>query len=71
MRGMRWTEAAGLSGLRFHDLRHQVYTELKRPGSPRGDHRLIGHVSDKMRRVYSHTRLDSKRTAVELLGSRL
>jgi integrase len=62
------TEAAGLRGLRFHDLRHQAITELREAGTPdvvvMG---ISGHKSSAMLDLYSHARLDSMRSAVDRL----
>ena len=49
--------AANLPGLRFHDLRHTVITELAEMGVP--DHvieSISGHLSRKMLEHYSHIR---------------
>jgi len=62
------TKAAGLKGLRFHDLRHQAITELAERS--RGDQTIMsiaGHVSPEMLNHYSHIRLESKRRALETL----
>jgi integrase len=62
------TKAAGLKGLRFHDLRHQAITELAERGL--GDQTIMsiaGHVSREMLDHYSHIRLESKRRALETL----
>jgi integrase len=66
------TKAAGLIGLRFHDLRHQAITELLEKGL--SDHTIMeiaGHVSKEMLAHYSHMRLNAKRAALELLESPL
>jgi integrase len=60
------TRAAGLKGLRFHDLRHQCITELLEGGAPEAAVLSIaGHVSRKMMEHYSHIRMDAKRKALE------
>ena len=49
-------DSAGLHGLRFHDLRHTVITELAEMGV--ADHVLesiSGHLSRRMLEHYSHT----------------
>ena len=49
---------AGLHGLRFHDLRHTVITELAEMGV--ADHVLesiSGHLSRRMLEHYSHIRI--------------
>jgi integrase len=62
------TKAAGLKGLRFHDLRHQAITELLESGlSDQAVKSIAGHVSQKMLDHYSHIRLQAKRQAVECL----
>ena len=60
------TKAAGLPGLRFHDVRHHAITELAE--SQTSDATIMsiaGHVSRKMLEHYSHIRLDAKRTALD------
>lgn len=60
------TRAAGLKGLRFHDLRHQCITELLESGAPEATVLSIaGHVSRKMMEHYSHIRIEAKRKAVD------
>ncbi|MBI4459379.1 MAG: site-specific integrase [Acidobacteria bacterium] len=52
--------AANLPGLRFHDLRHTVLTELGEMGVP--DHvmeSISGHLSRRMLEHYSHVRLEA------------
>jgi integrase len=61
-------DAAALPGLRFHDLRHTVITELAELGV--ADHVLesiSGHLSRRMLEHYSHIRIDAKRQALEAL----
>ena len=61
-------DAAGLPGLRFHDLRHTIVTELAEMGVP--DHvmeSITGHLSRRMLEHYSHIRLEAKRNALEAL----
>ncbi|MBI3896326.1 MAG: tyrosine-type recombinase/integrase [Acidobacteria bacterium] len=63
-------KAADLSGLRFHDLRHTVITELAEMGVP--DHvmeSISGHLSRPMLEHYSRVRLDAKRKALEDLDT--
>jgi len=63
------TRAAGLKGLRFHDLRHQCITELLEQGAPEGTILSIaGHVSRKMMEHYSHIRMKAKQEAVKGLA---
>jgi hypothetical protein len=63
-------DEAGLSGLRFHDLRHTVITELAELGV--ADHVLesiSGHLSRRMLEHYSHIRIDAKRQALDALDT--
>jgi integrase len=62
--------AAGLSGLRFHDLRHTVVTRLLEAGEP--DHvveSITGHLSRRMLEHYSHIRLSAKKAALDRLST--
>lgn len=62
-------KAAGLPGLRFHDLRHTVVTRLLEAGEP--DHvvqAITGHLSKRMLEHYSHIRMAAKRGALDRLG---
>ena len=64
-------DEAGLHGLRFHDLRHTVITELAEMGV--ADHVLesiSGHLSRRMLEHYSHIRIDAKRQALDALDCR-
>jgi integrase len=64
------TKAAGLPGLRFHDLRHHCITRLAEAGVP--DHTLkaiAGHVSPQMLEHYSHIRMAAKRQAVAAIDA--
>ena len=64
-------KAAGLSHLRFHDLRHHAITELAESlASEQTIMSVAGHVSRQMLERYSHIRLDAKRQAVEALSQR-
>jgi integrase len=61
-------DAAGLPGLRFHDLRHTVVTRLLEAGEP--DHvveSITGHLSRRMLEHYSHIRLNAKNAALDRL----
>ena len=63
------TSKAGLPGLRFHDLRHHLITELCESGASEQTIKAIaGHVSQRMLDRYSHIRLDAKRQALEALA---
>jgi hypothetical protein len=65
----RLTQAAGLAGLRFHDLRHHAITELSESSaSEQTIMSIAGHVSARMLAHYSHVRLDAKRTALAALS---
>jgi integrase len=64
-------DAAGLPGLRFHDLRHTVVTRLLEAGEP--DHvveSITGHLSRRMLEHYSHIRLKAKKAALDRLRIR-
>ena len=66
------TKAAGLKGLRFHDLRHQAITELGESGqSDQTIMSIAGHVSREMLDHYSHIRLAAKRRALQALETPL
>jgi integrase len=67
------TKAAGLRGLRFHDLRHHAITEMLENGVPESTVEAIaGHVSPKILARYSHTRLEAKREALkQVFGKQL
>jgi integrase len=63
-------DAAGLPGLRFHDLRHTVVTRLLEAGEP--DHvveSITGHLSRRMLEHYSHVRLFAKKAALDRLDA--
>ena len=63
-------DEAGLHGLRFHDLRHTVITELAEMGV--ADHvveSISGHLSRRMLEHYSHIRIDAKRQALDALDN--
>jgi hypothetical protein len=65
------TKAAGLPGLGFHRLRHQVVTELLEAGhSDEVVRQIVGHVDARMTRRYPHIRREIKRKALESLSSR-
>ncbi len=64
------TAKAGLTGLRFHDLRHHSITELAESGASEQTIKAIaGHVSQRMLERYSHIRLDAKRNAMTALSN--
>ena len=59
------TRKAGLTGLRFHDLRHHCITRLAEAGVAEQTLMAIaGHVSREMLEHYSHIRMQAKREAV-------
>jgi Phage integrase family len=63
-------DGAGLHGLRFHDLRHTVITELAEMGV--ADYVLesiSGHLSRRMLEHYSDIRIDAKRQALDALDA--
>lgn len=63
------TAAAGLGGLRFHDMRHQCITELAEQGhADQTIMAIAGHLSRRMLEHYSHIRLDAKRKALDSLA---
>jgi integrase len=65
----RLTKEAGLSGLRFHDLRHHAITELAESStSDQTIMSIAGHVSARMLAHYSHVRLKAKRDALAVLS---
>ena len=65
----RLTRAAGLGGLRFHDLRHHAITELAESQAPDSVIRSIaGHVRQEMLEHYSHVRIEAKRQALAALA---
>ena len=62
-------KAAGISALRFHDLRHHAITELaESQASDATIMAIAGHVSRQMLEHYSHVRLDLKRKALDGLS---
>jgi len=65
------TKAAGLAGLRFHDLRHHAITELAESQvSDQTIMAIAGHVSQKMLARYSHVRSEARRHAVTALSAK-
>jgi len=65
------TKAAGLSGFRFHDLRHHAITELaESQASDQTIMAIAGHVSQKMLARYSHVRSEARRQAVTALSAK-
>ena len=63
------TQAAGISGFRFHDLRHHTITELaESQASDQTIMSIAGHVSPRMLAHYSHVRMEAKRNALDALS---
>lgn len=66
------TDAAGLKGFRFHDLRHTAITELAEAGTPDATLKAIaGHLTTQMLEHYSHVRMQAKRGALDKLSTGL
>ena len=64
------TKAAGLSGLRFHDLPHTFITQLVERGVPLGViQTLVGHISTRMVRHYTHISTGAAKEAVARLDA--
>jgi len=62
--------AAGMSKLRYYNLRHQAITEMLEGGIPEGVIREVaGHIDPAMTQRYSHPRLAARRAAVEAITS--
>lgn len=60
---------AGLAPLRFHDLRHSFITHMVERGVPIGlVQAIVGHISAKMLRHYTHVTSGASRRAVELFN---
>lgn len=67
----RLRTAAGLDGLRFHDLRHSFITLMAERGVPLPVvQSMVGHLSAKVTRHYTHISSQAARNAVELLDSK-
>lgn len=63
------TTAAGLQGFRMYDLRHHAITVLlenPKVSEETAEH-IAGHISRKMKKRYSHARLDAMRAALDAL----
>jgi hypothetical protein len=66
------THAAGLTGIRFHDLRHTAATHLRRLGRDlQVVQQLLGHKSIRMTLRYSHVHPLELKGAVNQLGDQL
>src|SRR5262249_16470170 len=63
-------KAAGLDGLRFHDLRHSFITLMAEKNVPLPVvQSMVGHMSDAVTKRYTHISSQAQRQAVELLDS--
>ena len=61
-------KAAGLDGIRFHDLRHSFISLMAERGVPLAIvQSMVGHMSARMTRYYTHISSQAARQAVELL----
>ena len=61
-------KAAGLSGLRFHDLRHTHITHAIESGEPiEVVMAQVGHLSADMTRYYTHLSSGAKHSCVQAL----
>ncbi|XVQ10553.1 tyrosine-type recombinase/integrase [Spirillospora sp. CA-255316] len=65
--------AAGLDGVRFHDMRHTRVSLLLHLGiAPNVVREIVGHSdSEVTMTIYAHTSLDDKRAALRMLGDAL
>ena len=64
------TAKAALPGFRFHDLRHTFITHMVELGVPLGViQSIVGHISGRMLRHYTHVSTGVARKAVELLDA--
>jgi integrase len=60
---------AGLTGLRFHDLRHTAASWMVQEGVPLDVvQRILGHTDIKLTQRYAHRSPDAQRQAVEAIG---
>ncbi|HEX8073219.1 MAG TPA: site-specific integrase [Pyrinomonadaceae bacterium] len=63
--------AAGIVGLRFHDLRHTAATRMAEAGVSAFDIRdVLGHANIAMTQRYAHATPEGKRRAVEALAGK-
>jgi integrase len=66
------TKAARLKGYRFHDLRHQAFTEMAEAGAPDPAIKAVaGHIDQTRMEHYSQVRMAAKRDVLEKLASGL
>ena len=73
---VRWSRirtAAGLTGTRFHDMRHTCVSLLLHLGvAPDMVREIVGHSDIEVTMtIYAHTSLDEKRRALGKLGEAL
>jgi integrase len=62
-------KAAGLDGLRFHDLRHSFISMMAERNVPLAVvQSMVGHISPAITRLYTHISTQAARAAVELLN---
>jgi integrase len=68
----KMTEAANLQGFRMYDLRHHAITGLLENSevSEETVEAIAGHVSHRMKKQYSHIRMDAKREALLALSGK-
>ena len=60
----------GLAKFRFHDLRHTFITQMVERGVPLGlIQAMVGHISSRMLRHYTHISSGAARKAVEALDA--
>jgi integrase len=61
-------KAAGFPGLRFHDLRHSFISLMAENNVPLPTvQSMVGHISDRITRHYTHISNEAARKAVEIL----
>jgi site-specific recombinase XerD len=64
----RATKAAGLSRLKFHELRHSFASQLAISGVPmKGIQELLGHSTMEMIMRYAHLSPEARRSYVDRL----
>jgi integrase len=64
--------AAGLAGMRFHDMRHTCVSLLHLGVAPNVVRDIVGHSDIEVTMtIYAHTSLDDKRAALRMLGDAL
>jgi integrase len=65
----RITKAAGIKGVRIHDLRHTTGSWLARLGSNTAvRQKALGHQTSAMAEKYSHLELDPVADAMQRMG---